>query len=47
MIKLLEAKVITDLLIQEEIKEFLELHQDTKPASSEIDDDGMVRFEFT
>ena len=42
MIKLLEAKVITDLLIQEEIKEFLELHQDTKPASSEIDDDGII-----
>ena len=29
MIKLLEAKVIADLLNQEEVNEFLDLHQNT------------------
>ena len=42
MIKLLESKVIEDLLNQEEVKEFLDLHQKVFPAKSETDDDGNI-----
>lgn len=42
MIKLLEAEVVTGLLTEEEVNEFLGLHENTEPTTIKYDDDGNI-----